>query len=643
MNIPILYFSLVLTMFMSNTHAMNGNFFDQGVHQRVERLLNIFNPVIKVFTTCSENLKENPGVEDFQANFEVINSAYKNLCKEIEKDPTILLEFMEPKDTDLIKEKIETIKNLFVGFEQAIEVNNPSCRLLDAPQAQHSLERILGKFIKNKHHCDVLACGNIQSLEVLQGMGDLSACGIEIAVQPDVGDDEKLAQALQLQLNLELMHEREAREQEAQKANLICESSEIEIVEYSDENFSQDVLVNDQKRKKGARIFSGAPSDTQFVAQLKQIINHVDITQDLDQVLFDRISAQVPSNFSMLMNREIGRASRYDVMQHNFSEPPMTSYAHYFPECLMVRGNEGAAVHVSTLEGHTGWVNCIKQLNDGRLTSGSRDKTIKVWDLNTNRCFVTLEGHAGSVKCIKQLNDGRLVSCSCDRTIKLWDLNTNRCVATLEGHKSGVNCITQLNDGRLASCSDDGTIKLWNLDTNRCVATLKGHRDLVRCITQLNDGRFVSGSHDETIKVWDLNTNECIATLEGHRNSVICIKQLNDGRLVSCSRDKTIKVWNFDTNRCVATLEGHRDWVNCITQLDDGRLASCSDDGTIKLLDLNTNRCVATLEGHRNWVRFITQLNDGRLASCSDDRTIKLWDLYPDLSLEQIALVVQHS
>jgi hypothetical protein len=155
--------------------------------------------------------------------------------------------------------------------------------------------------------------------------------------------------------------------------------------------FDQGVHQHAQRCKKGKRIFSGATSDVQFVAQLKQTINHVDITKALDQVLFDRLSAQAPSNFSMLMNREIDRVSCYDVMQHNFGEPPMTSYAHYFPECLMVRDDEGAAVQVSMLEGHTAWVKCIKQLNDGRLVSGSDDGTIKVWDLDTKqvRCHAS--------------------------------------------------------------------------------------------------------------------------------------------------------------------------------------------------------------------------------------------------------------
>jgi WD40 repeat protein len=37
--------------------------------------------------------------------------------------------------------------------------------------------------------------------------------------------------------------------------------------------------------------------------------------------------------------------------------------------------------------------------------------------------------------------DGRrVVSASRDRTLKVWDIETGECVATLEGHSLGVRC-----------------------------------------------------------------------------------------------------------------------------------------------------------------------------------------------------------
>ena len=51
-----------------------------------------------------------------------------------------------------------------------------------------------------------------------------------------------------------------------------------------------------------------------------------------------------------------------------------------------------------TMEGHANTVNSVCVSADGsRLFSGSRDKTIKVWDVATGACVQTLEGHTGSV------------------------------------------------------------------------------------------------------------------------------------------------------------------------------------------------------------------------------------------------------
>ena len=78
---------------------------------------------------------------------------------------------------------------------------------------------------------------------------------------------------------------------------------------------------------------------------------------------------------------------------------------------------------VDTLAGHTSAVFCLQALPDGRIVSGSSDRTIRIWSRDKNGSWSSevLQGHTASIWCLQALPDGRIVSGSEDKTIRIWD------------------------------------------------------------------------------------------------------------------------------------------------------------------------------------------------------------------------------
>ena len=308
------------------------------------------------------------------------------------------------------------------------------------------------------------------------------------------------------------------------------------------------------------------------------------------------------------------------------------------------------SVELARLEGHDDGVTALAALPDGRLASGSWDKTIRLWDLKVGTETARLEGHDDRVNALAVLTDGRLASGSDDKTIRLWDLRTGQEAARLEGHDGSVCTLALLPDGQLASGSWDKTIRLWDLKSGKELARLEGHSDRVNALAFLPDGRLASGSGnhsslDGTIRLWDLKSSKEAGRLEGHQGSVNALAVLTDGRLASGSDDKTIRLWDLKTGQEVAKLEGHCPEVSALAALPHGRLAAgvgtiniigrrdsdWTDQSAIIVWNTLSGIEIARLEKNMGGVWALAALPGGRLASGFASKTIRIWDASGDM------------
>ncbi|KAG6869014.1 hypothetical protein C0993_005673 [Termitomyces sp. T159_Od127] len=341
---------------------------------------------------------------------------------------------------------------------------------------------------------------------------------------------------------------------------------------------------------------------------------------------------------------------------------------------------------VRTLKGHTDGVMCL-QFNENLsypafpvLITGSYDRTVRVWNMETGVELHTLKGHTRAIRAL-QFDDIKLITGSMDHTLKVWDWRRGKCIRTLTGHTDGVLCLN-FDSNVLASGSVDTTIKVWNLRTGGAF-TLRGHSDWVNAVqlwdsnpsarteqsnvslfdapgcgslspqssacssSEIDAGKMLfSASDDGSIKLWDLTLRTCLRTLTGHMGQVQSMKLLpasdcdseelpaeaeNSEQATTPSETPLESVSSEDT----ATPPPPETTMR-FPNRKKPVLISGSLDNTIKLWDIETGKCTRTFFGHIEGV-WAVACDKMRLVSGSHDRTIKVsrksshYTLYTDV------------
>ena len=297
---------------------------------------------------------------------------------------------------------------------------------------------------------------------------------------------------------------------------------------------------------------------------------------------------------------------------------------------------------IESLIGHSDWIRAIAFSTNGKyLVSGSNDRTVRLWDLQTGQLIRLLKGHKQRVKCIQISENGKLIiSASADNTLKIWEIATGNCIRTIktsQHSKTVLNAIAINSDLSIiatGSTSRQGTIKLWNWKTGEMIDAVKAASSGIRSLAMSPDGKIlVSGSAGKTIKIWYLSPKldqpEHIISY-AHLSDVLSLA-IHGQTLVSGGEDRTIKLWSLATaqKQQPHILKGHAGSVWSVAISPDGtKIASASGDYTVKIWDIQTGKILETLTGHLGEVRTVTFSPDSRmLASGGDDWEVKLWQL----------------
>lgn len=180
------------------------------------------------------------------------------------------------------------------------------------------------------------------------------------------------------------------------------------------------------------------------------------------------------------------------------------------------------------------------------------------------------------VSCVAWSSDGKYIAGgSEDRSIRVFDLETEKCIMAFVGHENVVTAVSWSFDGKyLASGSKDKTVRVWDLKAGRCIKVFNGHEDRVGPVAWSPDGKHIaSGSDDRTVRVWDVEAEKCVGVFHGYRHWVDLVGWSPDGKnIVSQSVSPTI-TWNIETgeSKIVSDYAEVRDWRFEFTGLGKSR------------------------------------------------------------------------
>jgi len=218
------------------------------------------------------------------------------------------------------------------------------------------------------------------------------------------------------------------------------------------------------------------------------------------------------------------------------------------------------------------------------IISGSSDKLIKVWSLESNKCVRTLRDH-DNIVCKLVISRGALFSGSY-AVIKIHDLQNFECLHTIRGQTHWVRAIYIDPESSLLYSGSHNTIRTLNLQSlTWSDRVIQGKFGSIYAV-DVKNGLLFGGTYENAIYAWDLKTFEHKHTLRGHNGAVYCLC-IHRNFLFSGSYDNTIRMWSLETFETVQLIRQHTSSVDALVSIPGKNLVfSASADNTIKMFEL---------------------------------------------------------
>ncbi len=280
--------------------------------------------------------------------------------------------------------------------------------------------------------------------------------------------------------------------------------------------------------------------------------------------------------------------------------------------------------------GHASEIQSVAFSPDGKLlASGSRDVSVKLWDVATGQELRTFTGQTNTVESVVFSPDGKiLASGGSDGSVKLWNVESGLELFTLRTMVALKTLVFDRDGKTLTVGSLDTTVKQWDLATQKELSARQMQSQKVDFVALSPDGKtFAAGGRESPVVLWDVGTGQQ-RPLKDAASFIYSFAFDRDGRiLASWDVSQNVTLWDVATGEKLRTLDGKAANVTSIAFTPDGRqIATASYAASTTLWDVATGEAHTLTGESHGAIAVVFNTQDTMLASGGYDKTIRLWN-----------------
>lgn len=231
------------------------------------------------------------------------------------------------------------------------------------------------------------------------------------------------------------------------------------------------------------------------------------------------------------------------------------------------------------------------------VVTGSNDKMLKFYDLNTGRLFAKVGGHAGSIYSISvSPRFGLVLTGSYDSSARLWSLETRKCLGILQGHKCTVSAV-HIDDktGVAVTGSKDKRFILWDAPTRTMIRSFS----TLSAVTSayVSDGYACCGMQDGEVFIIGVKQQRKLKAMNIHHGSVLAIN-VTEHFAVTGGKDRMAYLWSVQA--CTSDPLVAFRHVGAVTSAHVlfCRTITGSDDGKVRIWNNSDGTCIKIFRGN---------------------------------------------